>query len=83
MTKRWHTWQGNMPKSGCQDTLGQNPKRCVHNNGGEFVGPEFQFLLQGCRIKDAPTSSKNSQPNAICEQMYQTVGNALQTLLHG
>jgi hypothetical protein len=34
-------------------------ERCVHNNGGEFVVPEFQFLLQGCRIKDAPTSSKN------------------------
>jgi len=42
------------------------PARCVHDNGGEFVGPEFQFLLQSCRIKDAPTSSKNPQANAIC-----------------
>ncbi len=42
------------------------PERCVHNNGGEFVGPEFQFLLQGCKIKDAPTSSKNPQAKAIC-----------------
>ncbi len=49
------------------------PERCVHNNSGEFVGPEFQFLLQGFRIKDAPTSSKNPQANAICEQMHQTV----------
>jgi hypothetical protein len=53
------------------------PECCVHNNGGEFVGPEFQFLLQGCRIKDAPTSNKNSQANAICEQMHQMVGNIL------
>jgi hypothetical protein len=28
------------------------PERCVHNSAGEFVGPEFQFLLQGCMIKD-------------------------------
>ncbi len=59
------------------------PECCVHDNGGEFVGPEFQFLLQGCRIKDAPTSSKNPQANAICEWMHQTVGNVLHTLLHG
>ena len=59
------------------------PERCVHDNGGEFIGPEFQFLLQGCRIKDVPTSSKNPQANAICERMHQTVGNVLRTLLHG
>jgi hypothetical protein len=59
------------------------PECCVHNNGGEFVGPKFQFLLQGCRIKDAPISNKNPQANAICEQVHQTVGNVLQTLLHG
>jgi len=59
------------------------PACCVHDNGGEFVGPEFQFLLQSCRIKDAPTSSRNPQANAICERMHQTVGNVLRTLLHG
>ncbi len=36
------------------------PECCVHNNGGEFLGPEFQFHLQGCRIKDALTPSKKS-----------------------
>ena len=59
------------------------PARCVHDNGGEFVGPEFQFLLQSCKIKDTPTSSRNPQANAICERMHQTVGNILRTLLHG
>jgi hypothetical protein len=59
------------------------PECCVHKNGGEFVGPEFQFLLQGCRINDAPTSSKNPQANAICKWMHQTVENVLQTLLQG
>jgi hypothetical protein len=55
------------------------PECGVHNNGEEFVGPEFQMLLQGCSIKDAPTSSKNQQANAICERMHQTVGNIQQT----
>jgi hypothetical protein len=59
------------------------PEQCVRDNGGEFVGPEFQFLLQGCRIKDAPTLSKNPQAYAICEWMHQTVGNVLRTLLNG
>ncbi len=59
------------------------PEHCVHDNGGEFVGPKFQILLQGCRIKDALTSSKNPQANSICEQMHQMVENVLQTLLHG
>jgi hypothetical protein len=53
------------------------PECCVHDNGGEFVGPEFQFLLQGCRIKDAPTSSKNPQANSICKLMHQTVENVV------
>ncbi len=55
----------------------------MHDNGGEFLGPEFQFLLQGCRIKDVPTSSKSPQANVICECMHQTVENVLRTLLHG
>ncbi len=59
------------------------PEHCVHDNGGELVWSEFQYLLQGCRIKDAPTSSKNPQANAIYERMHQMVGNILRTLLHG
>ena len=59
------------------------PQRCVHDPGGEFTGPEFQTLLENCHIKDACTSAKNPQANAICERMHQTVGNVLRTLLHG
>ncbi|KAL7426352.1 hypothetical protein ACHAXH_000401 [Discostella pseudostelligera] len=54
------------------------PERCVHDNGGEFVGPE-----QRCKIKDITTMAKNPQANSICEQMHQTVGNVLHILLHG
>ncbi len=58
------------------------PKRCVHDLGGEFVGIEFQTLLQDCHIRDVCTSTKNHQSNAICKRMHQTVGNVLRTLLH-
>ncbi len=74
-------WQENMPKFGYQDILAQNVLHMIMMVF--FVGPEFQFLLQGCLIKDALTSSKNPQANAICEQMHQTVGDVLCTLLHG
>jgi hypothetical protein len=59
------------------------PQRCVHDPGGEFVGIEFQRLLQNCHIKDVCTSAKKPQSNAICKRMHQTVGNVLRTLLHG
>ena len=59
------------------------PERCVHDNGGEFVGPAFYNLMQRCGIKDVNTTAKNPTANSICEQMHQTVGNVLRTLLHG
>jgi hypothetical protein len=59
------------------------PQRCVHDQGGEFVGLQFQKLLEDCRIKDVCISAKNPQANAICERMHQTVGNVLRTLIHG
>ncbi len=59
------------------------PTRCVHDNGGEFVGWEFQEFLDKCNVKDVPTTSRNPQSNAICERMHQSVGNILRTLLHG
>lgn len=59
------------------------PEVCVHDNGGEFVGYQFQRLLEQCNIRDRPTTSRNPQANAICERMHQTVGNILRTLLHG
>ena len=55
----------------------------MHDNGGEFVGPEFKTLMQRCKIKDVTTSAKNPQANSACERMHQTVGNVLHILLHG
>jgi len=57
------------------------PKKCVHDNGGEFIGWEFQHMLQHAKIQDSPTTSRNPTANAICERMHQTVGKVLRTLL--
>ena len=35
------------------------PERCAHDKGGEFVGPEFQTLMQQCKIKDVTTTAGN------------------------
>ena len=58
------------------------PFRCIHDNGGEFTGWEFQRLLEQASVKDVPTTSRNPQANAICKRMHQTVGNVLRTLVH-
>ena len=57
------------------------PNRCVHDNGGEFIGWKFQELLSQYGIKDVPTTVKNPQSNAICERMHQTIGNTLRTVV--
>jgi hypothetical protein len=58
------------------------PVRCLHDKGGEFIGQNFQWLLEIFSIKDVCSTSKNQQSNAICERIYQTVNNVLRTLVH-
>jgi transposase InsO family protein len=58
------------------------PQRCVHDNGGEFIGWQFQQLLEDLGITSVPTTSRNPQANAIVERMHQTAGNILRTLVH-
>jgi hypothetical protein len=59
------------------------PVWCVHDKGGEFIGREFQWLLEMFSIKDICSTSKNPQSNAICDRMHQTVENVLRILVHG
>jgi hypothetical protein len=58
------------------------PMRCVHDNGGEFIGANFQRTLELNGVKDVPTSVKNPQSNATCERMHQTAANVLRALPH-
>ena len=44
-----HTWLARYPR----------PDRCIHNNGGKFIGHEFQRMLRAHEIKDVTTTSKN------------------------
>ena len=66
-----NTWLSQYPR----------PNKCIHDNGGEFIGWEFQQLLQQVGIEDKPTTSRNPQANAVCERMHQTVANVLRTTL--
>ena len=63
--------------------IGWLPDKCIHDNGGKFIGQEFQAVLRDHEIRSANTTSKNPQANAVCERMHQTVANILRTLLHG
>jgi hypothetical protein len=56
--------------------------QCLHDKGGEFIGQNFQWLLEIFSIKDVCSTSKNPQSNAICERMHQTVDNVQKTLVH-
>ena len=57
------------------------PERCIHDNGGKFIGHKFQAVLRAHEIKDVPTTSKNPQANAVCERMHQMVANILRAYL--
>jgi hypothetical protein len=39
------------------------PKRCIHENGNEFLGKEFQELLKSYAIKSFEKTVKNSEAN--------------------
>ena len=52
----------------------------VSDNGGEFIGHEFQDLLTHFGITHVKTTVKNPQSNVICERMHSTMGPMLRTL---
>ena len=56
------------------------PRKCVHDNGPEFVGQEIQSLLQQALIKSRPSTSRNPQGNSIIEAVHKTVGSVIRTL---
>ena len=45
------------------------PRFCVHDNGNEFLGPEFQQMLAKNNITSVPTTIKNPQSNAVVERL--------------
>jgi transposase InsO family protein len=57
------------------------PMKCIHDQGTEFIGADFQEVLRRAGIQDVPTSVRNPQANAVCERLHQSVGNTLRILL--
>jgi transposase InsO family protein len=57
------------------------PMRCIHDQGTEFIGADFQYILMRAGIKDVPTTVRNPQANAVCERLHQSVANTLRILL--
>ena len=57
------SWQNRYPR----------PRKCMHDNGNEFVGPEFMEMLAKNNIQSVPTTVKNPQSNAVVERLHQTL----------
>ena len=55
--------------------LSRYPKlrKCIHDNGNEFLGPEFLQMLSKNNIISVPTTVKNPQYNAVAERLHQTL----------
>ena len=53
------------------------PVECIHNNRSEFVGIEFQEMLQSYGVKSKLTTVHNPQANGILECTHQVIGNLL------
>ena len=58
------------------------PTQCIHDQGPEFIGNEFQQLLSKAGIKSVPTSARNPQGNSIVEVVHKSMGTVLHTLIH-
>ena len=58
------------------------PMRCIYDQGPEFMGHDFQSMLNDYDIIHRPCTVKNPQSNAICERLHQTITNALRPLIH-
>ena len=56
------------------------PKMVVFDNGGEFVGREFQELLCSYGIERKPTTVLNPQSNGVKERMHLTMADMLRTM---
>ena len=49
------------------------PRKYVHDNGNDFLCPEFLQMLQRNNVTSVPTTVKNPQSNAVVEILHQTL----------
>ena len=65
-----NTWLSKYPR----------PLNVIHDQGGEFVGYDFQRRLEVHDIRSSSITAKNPQANSVCERMHQAIGNSLRVL---
>ena len=58
------------------------PAQVIHDNGGEFIGHEFQEMLKTLGITAKPTTVKNPQANTIVERLHKTMVDILRVMIH-
>ena len=59
------------------------PVQIIHDNGGEFIGNEFQDMMRRLGgITSKPTTVKNPQSNTIVEQLHKMMADILRVMLH-
>ena len=55
------------------------PTQVTYDRGSEFIGSEFQKMLDEYGVKKKPITTRNPQANAIVERVHQTIGNIIRT----
>ena len=54
------------------------PDKCTFDHGSNFLGKEFQDLLnKEHNVKTKPIMVKNPQANAVLERIHQVLGNSV------
>ena len=58
------------------------PMRYIHDNGNEFLGPEFEQMLARNSIESILTTVKNPQSNAIVERLHHPFYQSIRKSSH-
>ena len=55
------------------------PTQVTYDRGTEFIGQDFQIMLDDYGIHKKPITTRNPQANAIVERVHQVIGNIVRT----
>ena len=55
------------------------PQECIHDQGTEFTGADFQKVLNENGVTPKAITVKNPQANAVLERLHQVIGNHFRT----
>ena len=56
------------------------PRKVVYDNGSEFLGYNFQELLDSYRIEGQPTTVKNPQANSLIKRLHGPLRDQLRSI---